>query len=45
MPWLDHWHGTLAFLHSLQTTFYTVRNKETHVQGKPRGLVLLGSTI
>lgn len=29
MPWLDHWHGPLAFLHSLHTTSNAVRHKET----------------
>lgn len=41
----DHWHGPLALLHSLHVTSCTTGDGEMHVQGEPRGLVLLRSQI
>lgn len=41
----DHWHGPLTSLCSLRTTSCTIGDRETHVQAKLRGLVLLGNPI
>lgn len=41
----DHCYGPLASLHSLPVTSCTTGDREIHVQGEPRELVLLRSPI